>query len=157
MFSTIHEKTLIDVATLLVGPQATTAILAVYQLVDKAQAEAYELGHTDAQQGVEEATADAFDQGYELGEMEGQAVALTDIEARVEAAGDLGYIKGVSDARARPADADEIVADICAQSAEELYDYFDPSEYTQVEDDDFGADNCNCYFCVETRAMYDND
>lgn len=143
MFSTIHEKTLIDVATLLVGPQATAAILAVYQLVDKAQAEAYELGHYDACERNEEDIDAAFDAGFDAGEAEGQAVALTDIEARVEDAGELGYIRGVSDARARPAEADEIVADILDDASEDAYG-----------DDDYEAyDDCECDFCVETRNM----
>jgi hypothetical protein len=112
MFATIHEKTLIDVTTLLVGPQATAAILAVYQLVDKAQAEAYELGTHDAQQVFAATQDQAWDAGYEQAERDNNA----------DAAYDTGYITGVADARARPAEADENVAEIVEAAAEEAYE-----------------------------------
>jgi len=115
--TTINEKALIDVATLLVGPQATAAILAVYQLVDRSQAEAYAQGVLQGQADVEQSTLDAWDAGYDQGEADG----LADIEK----ASDDGYIAGVRDARARPAEADRNVAEILAYEAEKDYDEFD--------------------------------
>lgn len=119
--TTINEKALIDTATLLVGEQAAATILAVYQLVDQSQREAYELGVLDASEGFDKATAFAFDQGYDHGYDQAEA----EFEAEVEEARDNGYIAGVRDARARPAEADANVAEIMAYQAEQYYDGFD--------------------------------
>jgi hypothetical protein len=75
----------------LVGPQATAAIIGLYQLIDTAQKEAYDQGVLQGQANEDEAASDAWDIGYDHGLNDGRAMA------------DDAYIQGVADARARPA------------------------------------------------------
>ncbi len=94
----VNEQALIQAANFVVGEQATNAIINLYQMIDTTQKHAYDQGVLQGQEDVEQATADAWDAGYDTGEADGMDMA------------DDAYIQGVADARARPDTADERVA-----------------------------------------------
>jgi hypothetical protein len=108
-FSTINESALIAAATAVVGTEATNAIFSLYLVIDKAQLDAYELGKLDGSADAEAAADEAWDNGYDTGEADGLAES------------DGAYIQGVSDARRRPAVADQIVADIVAEQDQHAF------------------------------------
>lgn len=100
--STVNETLLIRAATAIVGSQATNAILALYLMLDGTSKEGYELGKSIAEDGVEAAINEAWDHGFEVG----------------EADADDAYVQGVSDARRNPSLADELVAEIVSEQAQ---------------------------------------
>jgi hypothetical protein len=141
---TMNEDALVQAATFLVGPQATNAIIGLYQLIDRLQKDAYDLGVNVGETNIDQAEAEAWDLGYDQGEADGMEMA------------DDAYVQGVADARAWPEVADEKVAFLCDKDAfngeakhnahpegEEWDQYFDPSEYTPVDDEDESG-RCPC-------------
>jgi hypothetical protein len=128
--STINQDALLQAATFLVGPQATNAIVGLYQLIDRLQKEAYDLGVNVGETNVDQREADAWDLGYDQGEEDGMQMA------------DDAYVQGVADARARPETADEKVAMIAEKSLLDAVeeDYF--SEYDEANVQDSGDENC---------------
>jgi hypothetical protein len=109
--TTLNEDALMQAATFIVGPDATNAIIKLYQLLDRTSYAGYELGRVEGKEAAEDNINEAFDNGYELGQDD------------LEDASDDGYLDGVRDARAQPALADQIVEDILiARGLEALYD-----------------------------------
>jgi hypothetical protein len=72
-----------------VGPDQTRVIEGVYQLIDRAMKDGYDLGRSDAEQDQDNKLDAAFDNGF-----------------------DEGYLAGVGDARVRPEMADQTVREI---------------------------------------------
>jgi hypothetical protein len=72
-----------------VGPDQTRVIEGVYQLIDRAMKDGYDLGFEDGQVDKDNQLDAAFDNGF-----------------------DEGYLEGVADARVRPATADKNVREI---------------------------------------------
>lgn len=89
---------------LVVGSEQSARILAVYQVIDRAQHEAYQAGLDEGMRAAEDAIDAAFDNGWDHGEAHSDAY-------------DTGYLDGVKDARVAPEHADEVVADIVAEAA----------------------------------------
>lgn len=78
-----------------VGDNQTRVIEGVYQLIDRAMKDGYDLGRADDEQGREFKLDASFDNGF-----------------------DEGYLAGVGDARARPEMADQTVEEILAEKAQ---------------------------------------
>jgi hypothetical protein len=108
-FTTINEQAMIDAATAIVGAEATNAIIRLYQLLDKAMYDGFELGQLEAQKDVEAQVDEAWDHGYDTGE----ADSLAEGQEKAEDA----YVDGVADARARPELADAVIEQIIAERA----------------------------------------
>ncbi len=100
----VNELALIKAANFVVGPEATNAIINLYQLIDMTEKASYDLGVSVGETNIEQATAEAWDAGYDTGEADGMEMA------------DDAYVQGVADARARPEDADEKVAMLAEKS-----------------------------------------
>lgn len=110
---TVNGKALNDALNLMFGPDVTGIIGKLYVALDSAMQQGYELGNIDGQQKADKAIDAAFDHGWDLGYDEGEADGL----AEAEKADDAGYIRGVADARARPTVADENVVEIISDMA----------------------------------------
>lgn len=108
-FTTINEQAMIDAATAIVGAEATNAIIRLYQMLDKAMYDGFELGQLEAQKENEVLLDEAWDHGYDTGEADG----LADAQQQAEDA----YVDGVADARARPELADAVIEQIIAGQA----------------------------------------
>ena len=114
MLQTVNVTALEKAAVAIVGTQAFAVITSLYQMLDQAIKDGYELGRIDAEQNVEERLDAAFDNGFEQG-----SEFLADAEANEQQAYDEGYLEGVSDARARPDVADDTVAAIISDLTQE--------------------------------------
>jgi hypothetical protein len=133
MLQEVNVEALGRAAEALVGPQATAAIFAVYKLIDQAMFDGYTLGRIDAERNVEERLDAAFDNGFEEGFAEGYFTT----EESISSKWDEGYLEGVGDARARPAIADETVADIISDLTQNAINgEFDIDNVTDSGDED---------------------
>ena len=116
-------------------------------MVQTAYRAGYEFGREEAETEANIAAAVDFDAGWDKGYEAGRDEA------------DSAYVQGVADARARPAVADEKVAFLCDKDAfngEEQLDMFDDEDWF-ADEAYVPIDGCTCDFCVESRAMDDND
>jgi hypothetical protein len=102
---TVNTRALVQASEALVGPQVTGGILKLYQLIDRAMKEGYDLGKLDAEQNVEQRIDAAFDNGFEQGQ-------ASQGSSEWGVGYDQGYLDGVGDARGRPAQADTNVIEI---------------------------------------------
>lgn len=105
----VNVAALQTAAEALVGPQVTNGIMQLYQFIDRAMKDGYELGMLDAEKNIEDRISAAFDNGFEHGYADAQDNSEEVVCAR---SWDEGYLEGVGDARARPVIADSTVVDI---------------------------------------------
>ncbi len=123
----VNEQALIQAANFVVGEQATNAIINLYQMIYTTQKHTYDQGVLQGQEDAEQATADAWDAGYDKGWTDGMDTGWAD--GMDTMTGD-AYIQGVADARARPETADERVAYLSEKSL------LDAAEDDEFEDKD---------------------
>lgn len=112
-FSTVNETLLIQAAEVAVGHDATEEIIKLYQMLDKAMRDGYDLGKHEAEQDLEAKVDEAWDNGYDKG-----------VSEAAGAKWDEGYLDGVRDARNAPQMADAMVRDIISRD-EPNYDLSD--------------------------------
>ncbi|MFI4971123.1 MAG: hypothetical protein ACHP7H_00470 [Hyphomicrobiales bacterium] len=120
---TVNGKALNVAINLMLGPEVTVIVGKLYVAIESAMKDGYELGVIDGQKNVAQATADAFDEGWDYGYDAGETDGLEET--------DNSYIQGVADARARPETADANVAGIISYMTQDALN----GEYDAVEQD----------------------
>lgn len=137
----VNTLALVRAAETVVGTQATQVIEQLYDIIDRAMNDGYDIGKYEAEQNVEERLDNAFDCGYKVGygdllesrdhdEKDAYDAGVCDgYLAGSEPEGrayDEGYLDGVADVRTRPSVADSNVVDIInLMSAEAINGEFD--------------------------------
>jgi hypothetical protein len=115
-FEMVNVTALTKAAELAVGPQGAEIIRILYHTIDQAMKEAFEAGEKKGITAIEEASAVAFDDGYEMGHEQASFEAYVDgAKDGANEGYEDGYVDGVADARAWPSYADEVIAGILAQ------------------------------------------
>src|ERR1700683_3709380 len=71
MLQVVNVDALSRAADAIVGPEVSKLIAGLYQIIDRAMKDGYELGKYEAEQNVEAALDVAFDNGFEFGHVEG--------------------------------------------------------------------------------------
>lgn len=142
-YESLNVPALQSALNLLLGPQGTEVVAKMYFAFNGAMENAAQEGFRkgfqaaeavakeDAEQNIEERIDAAFDNGF----MQGSAQAEEDA--------DDAYIRGVADARARPAEADDNVQDIISErGAYAINGEYDASLVTDSGDETDDCPSC---------------
>lgn len=132
-FENVNVTALATAANFVMGAEAYAKVQALYKIIDNAMFNAYQLGVTEAQEGVEAKVDEAFDNGFN----HGAAFMVAELDAAdADQDYDEGYLQGVADARARPEVADAVVhAIIQSLDANAINGEFDIDNVTDSGDE----------------------
>lgn len=122
MLQEINLAALNKALTLMFGDEHSGLVTKLYTAFDAAMKEGHELGKQEGQLNMEAACDEAFDAGWEHGEIQAAAKATDDEEGAHAEGYDDGFLDGAALARSNPTLADVYVQDILNDREDEHYE-----------------------------------